>query len=70
MPSRDSPVDDRSQHTAGEQHLLENVIAKGRQENVSLRNSCSRLQDELTHVKSQLEVHIKMVTTCVMLLTY
>ncbi|KAL0042654.1 hypothetical protein WJX79_006900 [Trebouxia sp. C0005] len=43
------------QDIAGEQHLLENVVAKGRQENVSLRNSCSRLQDELTGVKSQLQ---------------
>ena len=42
---------------AGEQHLLDGVIAKGRQENASLRSSCSRLQDELNSLRSQCQVH-------------
>ncbi|DBA90582.1 TPA: hypothetical protein ACH3X1_003818 [Trebouxia sp. C0004] len=43
------------QHVAGEHHLLEGVIANGRQENASLRSSCSCLQDELAHVKAQFQ---------------
>lgn len=41
---------------AGEQHLLDGVIAKGRQENASLRSSCSRLQDELNSLRTQCQV--------------
>lgn len=41
---------------AGEQHLLDGVIAKGRQENASLRSSCSRLQDELSSLRTQCQV--------------
>ena len=39
-----------------EQRLLDNVIAKGRQENSSLRRSCSGLHDELTGLKQQMQV--------------
>ena len=41
---------------ASEQRLLDSVIAKGRQENSSLRRSCSGLHDELTGLKQQMQV--------------
>ena len=44
------------QHSAGEQRLLDTIIAKGRQENASLRSSCSRLHDEVASLKSQVQV--------------
>ena len=41
---------------AAEQHLLDGVIAKGRQENASLRSSCLHLQDELNGLRTQCQV--------------
>ena len=46
---------------ASEQQLLDGVIAKGRQENASLRSSCLHMQDELTSLKGQCQVCHKVV---------
>ena len=41
---------------ASEQHLLDGVIAKGRQESASFRSSCAHLQDELNSLRTQCQV--------------
>ena len=41
---------------AEEQRTSDSVIAKGRQENASLRSGCSNLQDEVTRLRSQAQV--------------
>lgn len=43
---------------AGEQQLLDTVIAKGRQENKASSSACVRLEEELTSLQRQLQVCI------------